>query len=101
LADLRSENRLLVAFICNHCPYVKATIKRLVADAKVLQQSGIGAVAINSDDYQVYPEDSPEKMCAFARLNNFSFPYLIDREQSVAKDYGAVCTPDFLVSIGS
>ena len=95
LAELKGEKGTLVAFICNHCPYVKAIIDRLVKDAQTLQKEGINVVAINSNDYQRVPEDSPEKMTAFAKQHQFCFPYLVDEDQSVAKTYDAVCTPDF------
>ncbi|MCJ8340330.1 MAG: redoxin domain-containing protein [Pseudomonadales bacterium] len=74
---------------------MKAIIDRLVADAKVLQQQGVNVVAISSNDYSRVPEDSPEMMARFAADHDFSFEYLVDRDQSVARDYGAVCTPDF------
>jgi len=95
LASLMGENGLLIAFICNHCPYVKAVIDRLVADSQQLQEAGITTVAISANDYQAYPEDSPPRMAEFARQHNFAFPYLIDETQAVARAYGAVCTPDF------
>ncbi|RWO89324.1 thioredoxin family protein [Mesorhizobium sp.] len=88
-------NGLLVAFICNHCPYVKAVISRIVRDANDLKAEGIGFVAINSNDADAYPEDSFDQMKLFATTNGFSFPYLHDRRQTVARDYAAVCTPDF------
>lgn len=89
------ENGLLIAFICNHCPYVHAVIERLVADAKTLQQEGFGVLAIMSNDYRNVPADSPEQMKLFARDHGFTFPYLVDEDQSVGRTYGAVCTPDF------
>ena len=95
LADFQGSRGLLVAFICNHCPYVQAIIKRLVSDAKILQSEGIDVVAISSNDYRYVPEDSPPMMRKFAASHRFTFPYLIDEDQSVAKSYGAVCTPDF------
>ena len=95
LADVMGEKGLLVAFICNHCPYVKAIISRLVADAKTLQAESIGVVAIMSNDYQNVSADSPVNMKQFATQNGFTFPYLIDETQNTAKAYGAVCTPDF------
>jgi len=95
LSDLMGKNGLVIAFICNHCPYVKAVIERFVADAKALQSDGINVVAINANDYSLYPEDSPEMMTKFATEHGFVFPYLIDEDQSVARAYGAVCTPDF------
>ncbi len=95
LDSLIGENGLIIAFICNHCPYVKAIIFRLVNDATALQQRGINTVAIMPNDYQNYPEDSPENMLAFINRHHIHFPYLIDETQQVAKTYGAVCTPDF------
>lgn len=89
------RNGLLIAFICNHCPYVLAIIQRFVADAKKLQENGINVVAIMSNDYRLVPADSPEKMRQFALQQQFTFPYLVDQNQSVAKQYDAVCTPDF------
>jgi hypothetical protein len=85
----------VVVFICNHCPYVKSSIGRIVRDARDLRPLGVGFVAINSNDAVAYPEDSFEKMQAFAREHGIDFPYLHDEEQSVARAYGAVCTPDF------
>jgi peroxiredoxin len=86
---------LLVAFICNHCPYVQAIIDRLVHDARALQDAGIGVVAISSNDVVAYPEDSFDHMREFAIKHGFSFPYLYDETQEIARAYGAVCTPDF------
>ncbi|MEP0520079.1 MAG: thioredoxin family protein [Hyphomicrobiales bacterium] len=93
--ELMGENGLLVAFICNHCPYVHAVIERLVNDAKVLQQEGIGVVAVMSNDYRAVPADSPARMKQFAAQNRFTFPYLVDEKQKVGRAYNAVCTPDF------
>jgi len=95
LNNVRGENGTLIMFICNHCPYVKAVIKAIVADAKFFESLGIKSAAIMSNDVKSYPEDSFENMKSFAKLHNFSFPYLYDETQKVAKDYGAVCTPDF------
>lgn len=89
------ENGLVVAFICNHCPYVKGVIDRIVRDAEELKKHGIGFVAINSNDAATYPADSFENMQKFAAQHGFTFPYLHDEDQSVAKAYDAVCTPDF------
>lgn len=89
------QKGLLIAFICNHCPYVKAIGARLAADAAELQENGIGVLAVMSNDYRDYAEDSPENMVKFAAQHGFTFPYLIDEDQSVGKAYGAVCTPDF------
>ena len=82
-------------FICNHCPYVKAVIEDIVEDANKLTNFGIKSVAICSNDVKNYPEDSFENMIKFAKENSFSFPYLYDESQQVAKKYSAVCTPDF------
>jgi len=95
LADCRGENGLLIMFICNHCPYVKAIIVRLVRDAHELKQHGINTVAIMSNDVIDYPADSFDNMKLFAQEQGFNFPYLIDETQQVAKTFGAVCTPDF------
>ena len=95
LADVRGENGTLVMFICNHCPYVKAVLDRMVRDARELQAKGIGVIAINANDPEDYPEDSFDGMIKVAAANGFSFPYVIDETQDVARAYGAVCTPDF------
>jgi len=95
LADVRGDGGTLIIFICNHCPYVRAIIDRLVNDARALQEEGVGAAAIMSNDVQTVPEDSFDKMAAFAREHGFTFPYLYDETQEVARRYGAVCTPDF------
>ncbi len=95
LIDCVGENGLLVAFICNHCPYVIALATRFSQDARVLKQLGVGVVAIMPNDYRKYPADSPAKMLEFAETHDFSFPYLVDETQAVAKEFGAVCTPDF------
>ena len=88
-------NGLVVVFICNHCPYVKAVISRIVRDAEDLKAEGIGFVAISSNDAEAYPEDSFANMKQFAEAHRFGFPYLYDEDQSVARAYGAACTPDF------
>ena len=95
LQDIRGRNGALVMFICNHCPYVKAVAKKLVRDARDLQELGIGVVAICSNDAEAYPEDSFEKMAEFKKAHGLPFPYLHDESQEVARAYGAVCTPDF------
>tara|TARA_B100000315_G_scaffold224552_1_gene230172 strand:+ start:297 stop:851 length:555 start_codon:yes stop_codon:yes gene_type:complete len=95
IKNIRGENGTLIMFICNHCPYVKAVIKNIVEDVKYLENQGIKSVAIMSNDVKNYPDDSFENMISFANLHGFSFPYLIDETQNVAKEYGAVCTPDF------
>jgi peroxiredoxin len=94
-AEAAGPNGLVVMFICNHCPYVKAVVDRIVREAKGLRELGVGAVAINSNDASAYPEDSFENMVVFARRHGFGFPYLHDESQNVARAYGAVCTPDF------
>ncbi len=91
----RGPNGLLVMFICNHCPYVKAVIGRIVRDARELAASGVGSIAIMSNDPADYPEDSWDNMVRIARELDFPFPYVLDESQQVAKAYGAVCTPDF------
>lgn len=93
--ECAGENGLLVMFICNHCPYVKAIQKRLVEDVAVLKENGIGIVAIMSNDPNDYPADSFEKMQKVANEKNYNFPYLIDTTQHIAKAFGAICTPDF------
>jgi peroxiredoxin len=95
LATARGPNGLLVMFICNHCPYVKAVIDRIVRDTKELAALGIGSIAIMSNDPAEYPEDSWDNMVRVAREMNFPFPYVLDETQAIAKAYGAVCTPDF------
>ena len=95
LNEVKGENGTLIMFICNHCPYVKAVIKDIVQDAKFLETLGIKSVAIMSNDVKKYPEDSFENMISFSKDHNFSFPYIIDKTQKVAKEYDAVCTPDF------
>ncbi len=95
LADVRGSAATLVMFICNHCPYVRAVIDRLVTDVAALQAAGVGAVAIMPNDYVRYPEDAPAQMVEFARRHRLGFPYLVDETGDVARAYGAVCTPDF------
>jgi len=95
LEDLKGENGTLIMFICNHCPYVKAITKDIVEDCNELKKLGINSIAISSNDPTNYPEDSFENMIEFAKKNEFSFPYLIDETQEIAKAYDAVCTPDF------
>jgi peroxiredoxin len=95
LRDVSGEKGTVIVFICNHCPYVIAVIDRLVDDARILMKEGIGFAAICANDATAYPEDSFEKMKVFARAHDFSFPYLHDPTQDVARKYGAVCTPDF------
>lgn len=95
LSSLGGPNGLLLMFICNHCPYVKAIIDRICRDARDVQAMGIGVAAIMSNDPVDYPEDSFANMQRLARQLDFSFPYLYDSTQDVARRYGAVCTPDF------
>jgi len=95
LQDCRGERGLLVMFICNHCPYVKAVRERIVRDARELHEFGINSVAIMSNDPNLYEEDSFVNMQKIAREYDFPFPYLLDESQAVARAYGAVCTPDF------
>lgn len=95
LASVSGRNGLLVMFICNHCPYVKAVRDRIVRDVAELKQHGMGAIAIMSNDTADYPEDSFENMVKVAKEYQFCFPYVLDETQQVAKAYGAVCTPDF------
>lgn len=95
LDTARGPKGLLVMFICNHCPYVQAVRSRIVRDAKELQTLGISTIAIMSNDPIEYPEDSFDNMKMAAQEFGFTFPYVIDESQDVAKRYGAVCTPDF------
>lgn len=95
LAGCRGPNGLLVMFICNHCPYVKAIQVRLVRDTRELREHGIHSVAIMANDPAEYPEDSFENMQRVAAAKGYDFPYLLDASQAVAKAYGAICTPDF------
>ena len=88
-------NGLLVAFVCNHCPYVKAIADRLAEDAKALEGQGIATLAVMSNDYRDYPADAPPQMLRFAEAHGWTFPYLVDEDQRVGKAWGAVCTPDF------
>jgi peroxiredoxin len=95
LKDLSCENGLVVMFICNHCPYVKAILDKIIADTFELKANGVNSIAIMSNDTAEYPEDSFTNMQKLAADKNFPFPYVIDETQAVAKAYGAVCTPDF------
>jgi peroxiredoxin len=95
LGLVQGEKGLLVMFICNHCPYVKAIRDRIVRDVNELRNAGIGAIAIMSNDPVEYPEDSFENMVKVANEYRFTFPYVWDETQEAAKAYGAVCTPDF------
>jgi peroxiredoxin len=95
LADVRGPKGTLVAFICNHCPYVRAVIGRLVKEATALKKIGIGMIAIMPNDAKSYPEDSFDNMQRFAQEHGFTFPYVIDETQEIARAFGAQCTPDF------
>ncbi|MTH79322.1 thioredoxin family protein [Paracoccus aestuariivivens] len=95
LSQLAGPNGMLVMFICNHCPYVQAIIDRIQRDAAALQELGIGVVAISANDVTEYPEDAPDRMKAEAARLGFTFPYLYDETQDVARAYDAQCTPDF------
>ena len=95
MRDHLSDKGLLVAFLCNHCPYVKAIADRLAADARTLMDEGMGVLAVMSNDYRDYPADAPPEMKRFADRHGFPFPYLVDEDQAVGQAFGAVCTPDF------
>jgi peroxiredoxin len=95
LADVRRPKGVLVVFICNHCPYVKAGIGRIVQEAGALSEIGVGTIAIMPNDTMAYREDSFDNMKAFAARHSFTFPYVIDETQEVARAYRAQCTPDF------
>jgi peroxiredoxin len=97
LADFAEAPALLVIFMCNHCPYVKHVAASLAALAKDYQQRGVAVVGINSNDADSFPEDSPAKMAEEVKLRGYTFPYLYDETQAVAKAYRAACTPDFYV----
>ena len=95
LQDCAGPKGLLVMFICNHCPYVKVILDKLVVETDVLSMKGIGCVAINPNDFISFPDDSFDNMKAVSKKNGFGFPYLIDTDQEIAKNYNSVCTPDF------
>lgn len=95
LADIAGANGTVIAFICNHCPYVIAVIDRLVADARLLMGEGVGFACVCSNDAAAYPDNSFAKMKIFAQAHDFPFPYLHDETQAAARAFGAVCTPDF------
>lgn len=97
LGDFRMSPALLVMFLCNHCPYVKHVRDPLAALVKEYQAKGLAAVGISSNDVSRYPEDSPAKMREEARVGRYTFPYLYDETQSIAKAYRAACTPDFFL----
>lgn len=96
-AQLKGEKGTLVMFICNHCPFVHHVLDEIIMIANDYRVQGIGIIAISSNDPIKYPMDAPDKMTEFAFQNNFSFPYLFDETQEVAKAYDAACTPDFYV----
>ncbi len=95
LANARGENGLLVMFICNHCPYVQRVLDKIIETAAELKKQGIGTIGIMSNDVNNYPDDSFENMKKLAAAKNFPFAYVIDEDQNVAREYDAVCTPDF------
>jgi len=95
IEDFKDAPALLVVFMCNHCPYVKHILPHLVGLAKEYQQRGVAIVGINSNDVSSYPDDAPDKMAEVSRSMGFTFPYLFDESQEVARAYGAACTPDF------
>lgn len=95
LEQVQGKRGTLIMFICNHCPYVKGIIPRLVETSRTLQAEGVGVAAVMSNDTENYPEDSYENMQRFATQHGFSFPYLIDPTQETARNYNAACTPDF------
>jgi len=97
LEDLKGSDALLVMFVCNHCPFVLHIEDELARIGDEYTTRGVRVVAISSNDVENYPDDSPEKMVAFAQRNGWDFPYLYDESQSVAKDYFAACTPDFFL----
>ena len=101
LADFKNSSALLVAFLCNHCPYVKHIQAGLTQLAKDMQARGVGVVAISANDVANYSDDSPEKMREEARRAGYTFPYLYDESQSVALAYRAACTPDFFLFDGA
>ncbi len=95
MSDHLGEKGLLIAFICNHCPYVLAIAERLAQDTSEIMDEGINVLAVMSNDHTFVPADNPENMKKFATHHGFKFPYLVDETQEVGKTYGAVCTPDF------
>ena len=101
LAVLMGTTALLVAFICNHCPFVKHVRGRFAQLGKEYQDRGVAVVGISSNDFVAHPDDSPEAMAEEIRVAGYTFPYLVDESQQVAKDYGAACTPDFFLFDGS
>jgi peroxiredoxin len=100
LDDFKDARALLVVFVCNHCPYVKHIQKEFAALAKQYQARGVGVVAISSNDVEHYPQDGPEKMAEESKQAGYTFPYLYDESQQVAKSYQAACTPDLYLFDG-
>ena len=100
LKNLKGEKATVIMFICNHCPYVKHVINEIVNITHFYKNSPVSFIAINSNDAEKYPEDAPDKMIEFAKVNQFPFPYLYDETQEVAKSYDAACTPEFYVFDG-
>lgn len=100
LADFDKSPALLVIFLCNHCPFVKHVLSNLVKLIEDYQTRGVAVVGINSNDVENYPEDSPDMMAKLAKQSGFTFPYLYDETQEVAKAYSAACTPDFFLFDG-
>lgn len=95
LNDVKGSKGLLVMFICNHCPFVQAIANKIAIETNALAALGIGSIGIMSNDTENYPEDSLDNMAVFKKTHGFTFPYVIDETQEIAKAYGAVCTPDF------
>lgn len=97
LEELKSDKATVIMFICNHCPYVKHIQTKLTEVAKEYKSKGVSFIAINSNDAEKYPADSPDKMRLEAERYGYTFPYLFDETQDVAKSYQAACTPDFYI----
>jgi peroxiredoxin len=95
MSEQLGKKGLLIMFICNHCPYVQRIAKQLAQDTQTLMSEGINVLAVMSNDYQMMTQDAPENMLRFSSEHNFPFPYLVDHDQTVGKQYDAVCTPDF------
>lgn len=100
LTSQKSDKATLIIFMCNHCPFVIHIVKVLSSMAKEYMPKGLSIIAINSNDVENYPDDSPDNMIKFTKTNDLDFPYLFDETQEVAKEYGAVCTPDFFLYDG-
>lgn len=97
LGDFAAQPALLVAFWCNHCPYVRHVSAAFIQFARDYQERGLAVVAINANDAQTYPQDAPPRMREWAERSGFTFPYLYDEDQTVARAYRAACTPDFFL----